>query len=669
MYRLPPQTCSPDASRDRPPAVTPPGKVEVSEIARIRSVRNQRREEYERRCRAAGQRLWMELLCRATGQPLNKTRKQWKRNLLGCDYRPYYKYCIENGKEFKIVRPNKERAEDDIITLLGERDAMHLYEDPLPNLADEKSNAAKARRARIKRKCNDMDDDRRKKRLKDQNEYERERYHRAGDSHKKRPLDANSPSVTKEEEEDERCPNCKRLIGLCVFPGKYHAGFVSPEHCLGAKDGRCRDQKPPKKRLFRISSNVPSGGGVPDIVATAEVANASYLSADTATSLRHRVEYHARDMPTNPFNPSGVYASLTPEEELIVSRSQYIGYEFELRAACNEAGIPYSPPTLSNSGRREDEERCKEMEQRLCQKGVTAFEQVKSRRRAVPDRVLLYVKDRQPDGWFSRHSYGTQDYMRHMFFAHLESANKSLVLDELLKCRVMINDKDVISLADSSSVSATLISKGRLCIKHEFLIRHGEGPWEWHEEFYVTVLCSLGEGANNLDPNLQSEVSPFDYRQLCSGATFEFVSIEFREMSMDWRDDLHFIAWKAICERREGRHMTEEELRLIQKERSVYRDPKYIDRYVKLHDPFREGDLELQIAESEYEYDIQYGLGLGTLYLWTKGRVGGLEPLELRSFPDKCKKFFHYTDFARAGEVGHENFYRHELYRWRFKKY
>lgn len=140
-------------------------------------------------------------------------------------------------------------------------------------------------------------------------------------------------------------------------------------------------------------------------------------------------------------------------------------------------------------------------------------------------------------------------------------------------------------------------------------------------------------------------------------------------MSMDWRDDLHFIAWKAICERREGRHMTEEELRLIQKERSVYRDPKYIDRYVKLHDPFREGDLELQIAESEYEYDIQYGLGLGTLYLWTKGRVGGLEPLELRSFPDKCKKFFHYTDFARAGEVGHENFYRHELYRWRFKKY
>jgi len=73
---------------------------------------------------------------------------------------------------------------------------------------------------------------------------------------------------------------------------------------------------------------------------------------------------------------------------------------------------------------------------------------------------------------------------------------------------------------------------------------------------------------------------------------------------MDWRDDLHFIAWKAICERREG---TDEELRMIQQERSVYRGPNYIDRCVKLHDPFRKGDLELQIRVIEQEYLLNSG--------------------------------------------------------------
>ena len=157
------------------------------------------------------------------------------------------------------------------------------------------------------------------------------------------------------------------------------------------------------------------------------------------------------------------------------------------------------------------------------------------------------------------------------------------------------------------------------------------------------MSCSLEQGADKLVANLQSEVSPFDYRQICCDAKFEFVSVEFREMSMDWRDDLHFIAWRAICEKREGRCMTDEELRLIQKERSVYRGPKYIDRYVKLHDPFRRGDLELQIKRIEEEYQCAIQIG--------------------------DQKNFLYSDFARAGDVGHEIFYRHELFRWRFGKY
>ena len=53
----------------------------------------------------------------------------------------------------------------------------------------------------------------------------------------------------------------------------------------------------------------------------------------------------------------------------------------------------------------------------------------------------------------------------------------------------------------------------------------------------------------------------FDYDLLRhQDVKVKFDYINFQQTSMEWGDRLHFIAWKSICERRERRSMSDDEI-------------------------------------------------------------------------------------------------------------
>ncbi len=58
------------------------------------------------------------------------------------------------------------------------------------------------------------------------------------------------------------------------------------------------------------------------------------------------------------------------------------------------------------------------------------------------------------------------------------------------------------------------------------------------------------------------DTGSFDYKILRrqGGVKVNFDYIIFKQSSMEWGDPLHFIAWKSICERRQRRSMTDEEI-------------------------------------------------------------------------------------------------------------
>ncbi len=81
----------------------------------------------------------------------------------------------------------------------------------------------------------------------------------------------------------------------------------------------------------------------------------------------------------------------------------------------------------------------------------------------------------------------------------------------------------------------------------------------------IKMNDKIGESGNERLPKKRMmedvKTDNFDYNILRQkGVKVKFDYIIFRQSSMEWGDPLHFIAWKSICQDREGRNMTDEEI-------------------------------------------------------------------------------------------------------------
>ena len=250
----------------------------------------------------------------------------------------------------------------------------------------------------------------------------------------------------------------------------------------------------------------------------------------------------------------------------------------------------------------------------------------------VNDAHYASVEDASSLGYeIQYHTCDDQRMPHHMFSINLEIRRSLGSLRDMKSRAICINGVKVCSVKDCTHTTAQISSRpDYLLIKYHYTFNHGDTPWGWYESFSLNLYygplpkdliadvdldlqmlsskytADIGQKLQNhhdeiknaytLQVNqqylplwaqrrneeehksLQVKIDPKDLPRI------EQIVLHFRETSMKWGDPLHFIAWKAICEKKEGRAMTEDEVKMIEKEMS--NEPSS-ERYRMIHNPFR----------------------------------------------------------------------------------
>lgn len=146
-------------------------------------------------------------------------------------------------------------------------------------------------------------------------------------------------------------------------------------------------------------------------------------------------------------------------------------------------------------------------------------------------------------------------------------------IDVISRCEIRINGTVIGSMKDCVRADAELhpSQSDYLIINHQFMFEHGATPWGWHESF--TLKLSYGPVPKDITAELQAKLKSqnttkldaFSYALISRKgiSSIEFTEICFRETSMQWKDHVYFIAWKSICEKKEGKAMSNKEAEQI----------------------------------------------------------------------------------------------------------
>ena len=230
--------------------------------------------------------------------------------------------------------------------------------------------------------------------------------------------------------------------------------------------------------------------------------------------------------------------------------------------------------------------------------------------------------------------------------------------EEILSCEIQINGISVGNIGRCSHATAEMSSSsGYLLITHHFSINHSTTPWGWYERFTLNLL--YGPLPNDVSADIESKLNTsrskrienFEYGLISRNglmlSSIQFMDVQFYEASMKWGDPLHIIAWKTICERKEGRSVTEKELAVIQKELSTAAAKKgrfdwssclAEEIYKDLYDPFRRDKTKTNYTHGLYDPVICCGLE-GALEHFN-GKSGKVEFIRLVDEPPKRLVYF-----------------------------
>jgi len=174
--------------------------------------------------------------------------------------------------------------------------------------------------------------------------------------------------------------------------------------------------------------------------------------------------------------------------------------------------------------------------------------------------------------------------VRHMFSLvfnnnfMLDKWRYKCTLDDILKCEIRINGIIIGTMMDSPQPIAQLCqlqNDDYLRIKHQFTFEHGATSWGYYESFNLNLLC--GPLSKDMTVTLMNNnaLDNFSYSQITHKgiSSIKFVDIHFRETSMiretsyDNRinhkvsdEHLHYIAWKALYQKKVGKQMSNEDL-------------------------------------------------------------------------------------------------------------
>jgi hypothetical protein len=164
------------------------------------------------------------------------------------------------------------------------------------------------------------------------------------------------------------------------------------------------------------------------------------------------------------------------------------------------------------------------------------------------------------------------DAIKHMFSLTLDNLKANCMqyqcnIRNILECEIRINGIKIGTMMDCKHSAAELIPQSDdLLITHQFTFEHGKTPWGWHECFSLNLIY----GPLPKDIKADFETNPqkldnFSYTYITRRgiSSIKFRDIHFRQSSMKSKDILHFIAWKSIYERKEGKTITDQEAKNI----------------------------------------------------------------------------------------------------------
>ena len=155
---------------------------------------------------------------------------------------------------------------------------------------------------------------------------------------------------------------------------------------------------------------------------------------------------------------------------------------------------------------------------------------------------------------------------------HMYSFGFMCTIDEVLSCEIRINDVVVGEMGKCADATADLSRRpGFLSVTHQFTFDPDLMPRGWLKSFSLNLSCGPlpPDITSDIEKKLQvaqsKRLENFDYGIITRKgiSSIEFVDFQFWEHGYNVckkGDYLYNIAWKAICEKNEGKEMTWSEL-------------------------------------------------------------------------------------------------------------